>query len=76
MSKESESELYKNRDMMLGEIHSSIKNTEKTLVDINSWCKEHDKRDERRFMIVGVSIIAVAVATGSMPALLKIFHVS
>ena len=61
--------IYQNRDRLLGEIHSTVKNTEK-------WCESHDVKDDRRFKEVSrkltwgaVAIIVVAALTGVIPQL-------
>ena len=65
-------EVYKNRDMILGEIHENTRNTEKSLKIIDDWCKEHDKKDDKRFLLGAVALIVVAFASGVLPELLKL----
>lgn len=66
-------EVYKNRDVMLGEIHQSTKNTEEALKTIDEWCKDHDKKDDRRFLWGGLAIIVLAAATGVLPQIMAYF---
>lgn len=70
----SEREVYKNRDMILGEIHESTKNTEKNLAGVNKWCSEHDKKDDKRFFWGAITIMIVAFYAGVLPQLFKILH--
>ncbi len=65
-------DIYRNRDVMLGEIHQSAKNTEKSIGDITEWCKEHDKKDDKRFLYVCVAIIIIAAGTGILPQLVSL----
>lgn len=60
-------EIYKNRDIMLGEIFENSKNTKITLAAINKWCLEHDKKDDTRFFWGAVAIIILAAAAGVLP---------
>lgn len=55
-------DIYKNRDMLLGEIHKATK-------DMAEWCKEHDKKDDKRFMWTCIAIIVVAASAGVIPQL-------
>lgn len=70
-----EREVYKNRDMLLGEIHENSKNTAETLKNIKEWCKEHDKKDDNRFLIGVIGLGVVAFYAGAFPQLLKVFHI-
>lgn len=64
------SDEYQNRDHLLGEIHSDVKN-------IAGWCKDHKNDDERRFkeinsklMYGAIAIIIVAFASGVLGQLI------
>lgn len=70
-----DSEIYMKRDLMLGEIYQSTKNTEKTLEAIKTWCDEHDKKDDKRFLIGAVALIVVAFTSGVLPELLKFVRI-
>lgn len=68
-----ESETYKNRDTLLGEIHQSCKATEE-------WCKAHDEKDDIRFkeinkkMLIGaLAIVVLAFATNTLPEIIAYF---
>lgn len=54
--------IYENRDRLLGEIHSTVKATEK-------WCENHEKKDDKRFMWTWIIILFVASAAGIIPQL-------
>lgn len=66
------SDIYMKRDMLLGEIHESTKNTEIVMKEIKEWAKEHDKKDDRRFIIGGLAILVLAISAGVLPQILKI----
>lgn len=68
----SEDDVYKKRDFVLGEIHQTTKNTQNTLLEIRNWCREHDKKDDRRFLIGGIAILMIAGLTGVLPEVLKL----
>ena len=66
---EDNNDIYKRRDILLGEIHSTVKNTEK-------WCESHDVKDDSRFKEVSrkltwgaIAIVVVAALTGVIPQL-------
>lgn len=63
-------DLYQKRDQMLGEIHKGVQNLE-------SWCKTHDEKDDKRFKEVNekllwgaMAIIIVAFASGVLGQLI------
>lgn len=58
----SEEEVYKNRDIMLGEIHQTTKATAQ-------WCKDHEEEDKKKFFWTWISILIIAAATGVLPQL-------
>lgn len=64
-------EEYQNRDRLLGEIHSDVKN-------ISKWCAAHDLEDEKRFKDVNskllygaLAIVITAFASGVLGQLLS-----
>lgn len=57
-----QNEIYYQRDQLLGEIHAEVKG-------MKEWCKEHDKKDDKRFFWLGISILVVAGAAGVIPQL-------
>lgn len=57
-----ENEAYRNRDVMLGEIHAATRATA-------DWCKAHEKEDKQRFFWTWASILLIAAAAGVIPQL-------
>ena len=65
-------DIYKNRDIMLGEIHESAKHMETALNKIDTWCASHDKKDDRRFFIGAIALVVIALSAGVLPEILKV----
>lgn len=57
-----EENVYERRDQLLGEIHGEVKG-------MKEWRKEHEEKDDRRFLWTCVAILAVAMVTGALPQL-------
>jgi hypothetical protein len=55
-------EVYKNRDLMLGDIHSTVKK-------LDAWCDKHEEKDNKRFLFTWVVIVIVAACAGVIPQL-------
>lgn len=53
-------EVYKNRDIMLGEIHATTKKLDK-------WLTDHEEDDKNRFFWTWSAILAVALFAGVIP---------
>lgn len=64
-----EEDLYKNRDIILGEIREGIKDVKSSQESIKKWCEIHDKKDDKRFIWGGIALFVVAGATGVLPQL-------
>lgn len=67
MSKDEE--VYQKRDQLLGEIHGEVKGMKAWREEVKDWQEDHDKKDDKRFFWLCVSIVIVAAASGVLPQL-------